>query len=97
MKPGELGRCCACNGKRNVRNIILLSYKAPKEAVSKWGCFQCGLPFEGAAAVICDDCLDSNAEIKYIMKEGKSRLPVSACEPKQPFDHDPAKHPGEEV
>ncbi len=33
----------------------MLKEKAP-ESGTGWGCFQCGLPQDGAVAVLCDDC-----------------------------------------
>lgn len=31
-----------------------------------WGCFVCGLPLNGAVAVVCDDCLESGAEFQFV-------------------------------
>ncbi len=58
MNSLDLGRCCSCEKDgSDVRNIISLHYRAP-EAGKGWGCFVCGLPSDGAVAVLCDDCMD---------------------------------------
>jgi hypothetical protein len=89
----DLGTCCTCqNPDKHVRNIMSLSFRTPYGF--GWGCFQCGLPMEGAIAVICDECLESNAEIREFVKGealGKQRAPMS--ELTEPFDHDLSKHP----
>jgi hypothetical protein len=56
----DLGTCCACGceptEQNPVRTLIMLDYKVPPGSGSGWGCFQCGLPMEGASAVLCDKC-----------------------------------------
>ncbi len=59
-----LGPCCACEGARDVRNVIMLNKKAPLPGRG-WGCVVCGLALDGAGAVFCDDCLESEAEILF--------------------------------
>jgi hypothetical protein len=60
----DLGTCCACGGTQGVRNVIMLDKKAPIPGRG-WGCVVCKLPLDGAIAVLCDDCLDSKAEIRF--------------------------------
>lgn len=49
-------RCCGCGEiQTTVRNIAQLNLKAPVPGTG-WGCFQCGLPLDGALALMCDDC-----------------------------------------
>jgi hypothetical protein len=55
-----LGSCCVCGGERHVRNVIMLGSKAPV-AGRGWGCLQCGLPADGAMAVVCDGCMGDDA------------------------------------
>ena len=64
------GACCICEAETaDVQNIIMLDYKTRSETT--WGCVVCRLPFEGAAAVVCDTCFekydDVEAEIKFLM------------------------------
>jgi hypothetical protein len=60
MTP-DFGPCCACGQSGPaVRNILMLPQKAPI-AGHGWGCVQCGLPSDGAVAIVCDDCLQDDA------------------------------------
>jgi len=101
MSRPTLGRCCVCDkGGPTVKNILTLHRVAPVRGKG-WGCFVCGLPQDGAVAVICDPCL---AEIRA---SGGEKQPKFVCvgEPfrnerlaledlKTPaFDHDMSKHP----
>jgi hypothetical protein len=93
----DLGTCCACqNPDKQVRNIMSLGFRTPYSF--GWGCFQCGLPMEGAIAVLCDECLESDAEIREFVKGEaleKQRAPIA--ELTEPFDHDLSKHPEAQV
>lgn len=53
----DLGACCGCETTEGVRNIMCLEKKAVI-AGHGWECFQCGLPSDGAVAVLCDECLE---------------------------------------
>jgi hypothetical protein len=57
MDDGEtrLGACCVCGGFNMVQNIVLLGRAAPRPGTG-WGCVACGLPQDGAIAVMCDGC-----------------------------------------
>ncbi len=60
---GDLGACCACLCVgASVRNLVMLPVRAPVPGTG-WGCVVCGLPNDGALAVVCDLCLDLNLEI----------------------------------
>lgn len=94
MSDDDLGPCCAC-GKEgpDVRNILCLHQKGPTPGKG-WGCFTCGLPPDGAVAVLCDDCLANAAvEIRFVClgwpREG--RIPIEDL-PFEPFDHNMAYH-----
>ena len=58
-----------------------------------WGCLVCGLPNDGAIAVVCDNCLEAETEILEVCHghphEGR-RMALSVIN--EPFEHDPAKH-----
>jgi len=89
----DLGPCCACGSTFDVRNIMCMPFKSPEPGYG-WGCMQCGLPLDGAVAFICDTCLETNAEIKFIAvgpaaEHRRAPMPTDA----EPFDHDESKHP----
>jgi hypothetical protein len=91
-----LGKCCGCGIEGDkVRNIVALHYRAP-EAGKGWGCFQCGLPPDGASVVLCDTCLDAQRyETIVVGYAGENnRMPYDDfMKTAQPFDHDMSKHP----
>lgn len=90
----NLGTCCACGGSENVRNIICLDRKSPTLGKG-WGCFICGLPGDGAGAVLCDDCLEQGAAIRFVCigyPASDGRMPIEQL-PEEPFEHILACHP----
>lgn len=96
--PIDLGVCCACRfAGPTVRNIVCLPLRAPERGKG-WGCVVCGLPSDGAVAVLCDHCLETSAPIldvccgypKENMRTARASL-IAA------FDHDPSRHVGEEL
>ena len=91
----DYGSCCICESQTDVRNIIQLDYKVKSE--SGWGCVQCGLPAEGAVAIVCDACIErygDNIEEKiiYLMDGGQRRLVVPPVEGRIPHKHDMSRH-----
>ncbi len=89
----NLGPCCNCERTDGVRNIVLINRRAPISGHG-WGCVICGLPCDGAVAVLCDDCLDKADPPRfvcsgYLAKEG--RVPYGDLSPEE-FDHDRTKH-----
>lgn len=49
-------QCCNCGAYLNVpTNIVMLNRRGPTPGKG-WGCVVCGLPFDGAIAVLCDAC-----------------------------------------
>lgn len=95
----NFGSCCACGrAGDSVRNLMMLDFTAPVPGTG-WGCFQCGLPMDGATTVLCDDCLEAEAEIKFVIDgqplEGK-RLPIEEARARageRPFNHNLNMHP----
>lgn len=91
----ELGilTCCACRQSGpTVRNLVLLPVRAPVPGTG-WGCVVCGLPSDGAIAVVCDTCLEADAPIVeaiegYASKGGRVRRDTLTV----PFDHKPIPH-----
>lgn len=96
----KFGTCCICQSPRRVRNLIMLHRRGPVPGTG-WGCFTCGLPSDGAIAVICDQCFDAGGDIEKRLTEvvygypaDRKRIPFSELAP-EPFDHDLTKHPDE--
>ena len=90
----DLGRCCAC-GKSGpeVCHVIALPKLAPVRGTG-WGCFQCGLPMDGAQAVVCNSCLVTRAEIKEVVHGylvEKRRIPIEELSSTR-FSHNMAYH-----
>jgi hypothetical protein len=91
----DLGPCCACGQSgHTVRNIIMLDRLCPTPGRG-WGCLQCGLPLDYAIAVLCDVCLESKAEIKFVCTgypaEG-GRTPIEQA-PEAKVKHNPLYYP----
>ena len=86
-----LGPCCRCGRMENVRNIMMLDRRGPTPGKG-WGCLVCGLPNDGAIAVLCDDCIEQEPLFVctgYPATDG--RTPIGELPP-EPFAHDEAKH-----
>lgn len=94
MDNPDLGPCCVCEVEgAQVRNIIMLNKLSPIPGKG-WGCFACGLPQNGAVAVVCDDCLDHGRELKFACRgyPGEDgRVPIEELVGE--FDHNVLKHP----
>lgn len=52
----KLGPCCICARSDYRTAVILMLEKKAPIAGRGWGCVQCGLPPDGAIAVVCDIC-----------------------------------------
>jgi hypothetical protein len=94
----DLGPCCVCGGFRDVCNIVLLAKKSPIPGHG-WGCFQCGLPPDGATAVLCHECFggpDGAEAVKRLRwacrgyPGSDGRVPIS--ELTGLHEHDEARH-----
>lgn len=92
------GPCCICECEgESVQNFIQLDYKNPKKSTtSGWGCVVCGLPAEGALAIICDERLNNPDtvidDIKFLMDGETGRVPVPAETDRVPHEHDLSLH-----
>ena len=89
----NFGPCCACGGTKDVRNVLLLSMKAPVPGTG-WGCYVCQLGQDGAVAVLCDACRQSGAQVQFACKGYLScgeRVPIAELGGLQ--EHDPKRHP----
>jgi len=90
----DFGKCCACQGTENVRNIMMLDKLAPVLGTG-WGCVVCNLPPDGAICVVCDGCLESGAAMTEVcmgFPKDKIRVPIHALADKE-FGHDLSFHP----
>jgi hypothetical protein len=96
-----LGPCCICEGTEDVRSIIMLPLRGPVPGYG-WGCVQCGVPPDGAIAVLCDRCLKvylaDQAALRFACvgyPTAAERVPIADL-PQEKFDHDLSKHPERE-
>lgn len=93
----DFGPCCACEtaGDNTVRNLATLDFEAP-QGFAGWGCVQCSKASRGAIAVMCDDCVEKNAEPRFIAGgtylTDKKRIPLEGYV-RVPFTHDDRLHP----
>lgn len=84
----DLGACCACECQSTfdnpVRNLLMLHYKTPLPGTG-WGNVEKGLPFDGADAVVCDRCLETNVPLKFYIygfpEDKQRRAIVELTEP----------------
>jgi hypothetical protein len=94
MSHTDLGACCACGTFRNVRNVVMLPFRAP-EPGKGWGCVLCHLPNDGAVAVLCDDCQHYGIlpfRICLGYPGDNKRLPMPSKLNRKPFGHDMTLH-----
>lgn len=94
--PIKCGPCCVCGVESEaVRNLLCLDFEAPAGFVG-WGCVQCGAPSRGATSIVCDQCLEANADPKFILggrfAADGVRVSLEGYE-RKPFGHDMRKHP----
>lgn len=89
----NLGPCCACEGTDGVRNIYMLHQKSPTPGKG-WGCVVCGLPSDGAVAVVCDGCHDHRVPRRFACAGWPAqagRVPIESLT--GAHDHDLSLHP----
>jgi hypothetical protein len=91
--PIDLGACCSCRETGpTVRNLLALDVAAPIPGTG-WGCVVCGVPNNGALAVLCDACVEAKApivDVCYGHAASGLRSAREACT--RPFAHDMTKH-----
>ena len=100
-----LGACCVCfKVGPTVRNLFSI-YNECAVVGHGWGCLGCGLPPNGAIAVLCDDCigpLDEKgrptlAKIPIFACRGwpgtDGREPIEMTYARPEFKHDDSRHP----
>ncbi len=89
------GRCCACRERLPLRNVVCMSFRAPASAAGKgWGCVVCGLPADGAIAVVCDPCVQAGAPILDVCADYATQPERADAAPLKdtPYEHDSARH-----
>jgi hypothetical protein len=96
----DLGPCCICEDTGpQVRTGLALPHPGAL-AGRGWGCLTCGLPLEGAMAVVCDTCFEAykagQAALRFFCAGGPEggRRPIAELS-SEPFVHDMSKHEGE--
>jgi len=93
MESISFGKCCVCEKEgKTVRNIMTMHLRAPGPPGHGWGCILCGLPSDGAVAVLCDECVAAKKPVRFVCEgyaAGNLRVPIEGLEE---FDHDPQKH-----
>jgi hypothetical protein len=89
-----LGSCCVCGGLRNVGTIVMLPVRGALPGRG-WGCVVCGLPADGASAVLCDACVGGYAAgdqpLRFICRgypDSDGRMPFKDLAG-APHEHDP--------
>lgn len=91
--PRDFGPCCACGATGpTVRNLLMIERRAPVPGTG-WGCVVCGLPADGAVAVLCDQCIDTRVSPRQAClgyPASLERMPID--ELTEPFTHDAARH-----
>jgi hypothetical protein len=87
----DLGPCCRCRATAGVVNILMLDRRAPVPGTG-WGCVVCGLPSDGAIAVLCNACLGRRpVEVCHGYPAEGLRIGFEDLEPGA-FEHDLTKH-----
>jgi hypothetical protein len=94
LETTDFGPCCSCEkASEDVRNIVMLEQKTTIPG-SGWGCVQCGIPADGAVAVLCDDCVNLGRPIRFAIAgpvKDKKRVPIESLGAEH--EHDMSKHP----
>jgi hypothetical protein len=99
LEPDEpdLGPCCICERSEDVHNIIMLQRRGAVPGHG-WGCVVCGLPPDGACAVLCDACLPKWQADESLLRVACRGYPGTdgriaiADLPPAAFSHDMARH-----
>ena len=79
--PRSLGPCCQCECTDGVRNIFLLNRRGAIPGRG-WGCVVCGLPPDGAVAVLCDacvECLPAALRLRRLSRRPMAGDPMPIC------------------
>jgi len=88
------GPCCCCGREHpevRVRTALMIPKKSPIPGHG-WGCLECGLPSDGAIAVVCDECVSANAPLRWACQgyPVEGRYPIAQL--RGVHEHDRSKH-----
>jgi hypothetical protein len=92
----SLGPCCICETYVGVTVILMLPRRGPIPGHG-WGCAVCGLPSDGATAVLCEGCyefVEAGATPIFVCRGypgSEGRMLYSALSDEH-FDHRAALH-----
>jgi hypothetical protein len=90
----DLGPCCGCGTTKGVVSTVMLDRRSPISGRG-WGCAVCKLPFDGATAVLCGQCLGLPPRFACRGNPATDgRIPVEGFR-NEPFGHNEAMHRGE--
>ncbi len=78
--------CCACGGKNGTQMVLI--EKKCKIPGHGWGCFTCGLPPDGAVAIVCDECMKNKVPPKLAFRGYPDEGLILVDELKEEFKHD---------
>jgi hypothetical protein len=87
----NFGPCCVCETTEGVTNLVMLDRRGATPGQG-WGCTVCGLPSDGAMAVVCDACVGLSPRFAcrgYATE--LARIPIKEL-PEGKFEHDAQKH-----
>jgi hypothetical protein len=92
LGEANLGPCCICGRSDGVICIVMLPQRGPV-AGEGWGCITCGLPSNGAVAVLCEPCVAAwqahDVPLKFVCRGHATRgerIPIGELPPGT-FDH----------
>jgi hypothetical protein len=95
VQPGDCCHCLRpCLEVGAIVNLIFLKQRAPV-AGTGWGCKTCGIPEDGAMAVLCEECHKESKPILYAcigLVIENNRVPIESLS-KEPFEHNVHAHP----
>lgn len=87
------GACCNCLRVARLPIIVMLPRLSPTPGHG-WGCVVCGLPCDGAVAVLCDNCEGAAGMPRFVCTgyaTEPGRTPFDSLPP-EIFEHDDAAH-----
>lgn len=95
IQPGACCHCLRdCLEVSGLVNLVFLKRRAPI-AGTGWGCCKCGIPEDGAMAILCNECFEAGKAVLYAC-EGRvtenKRVPIESL-PEIVFDHNVHHHP----
>lgn len=97
LSSENLRPCCSCGKDVPCPNLVNMDRKAPVPGTG-WGCLQCGLPADGAMAVVCERCFLRHKKpiaVVFGYITSRERRAIEELEPGV-FEHDLTKHPEED-